>query len=240
MVRPLSVSLLAAVALLFPAVSPLLAADGDTPGGALAPVAGTPSPELQKKMSEVLDAFSNNRYDEALAKLVDAQKMKPNDPELINLEGAIYVKQEKWQQATDAFNRSLSFNAKYFPAQFNTGEVLYLQKKYSDARAVFQKLQVDQPKNELLRYKVFLTYLMEGNDADAKAQLDKFDFVADTPAFYYAQAAWWYKHDDVKQAESYIASSLQIFPPAANNIFAESLIDAGWLKRKAPEPAPAK
>ncbi len=146
-------------------------------------MAGTPSPELQKKMAEVLDAFSNNRYDEALAKLVDAQKMKPNDPELINLEGAIYVKQEKWQQATDAFNRALSFNAKYFPAQFNTGEVLYLQKKYADARAVFQKLQADQPKNELLKYKIFLTYLMEGNDADAKAQLDKFDFVADTPAF---------------------------------------------------------
>jgi tetratricopeptide (TPR) repeat protein len=223
------------------AVLPLSAADSSNPpaSSALAPVGGAPSPELQKKMSDVLEAYGNGKYDDALAKLADAEKMKVNDPELINLEGAIYVKQEKWDKASDAFNRALAINPKYFPAQFNTGEVLYLQKKYPDARAIFEKLQADQPKNELLKYKVYLTYLMEGNDAEAKARLDKFDFVADTPAFYYAQAAWWYKHNETTQAESYIASSLQIFPPQANNIFAESLIDAGWLKRKAAD-VPAK
>ena len=99
-------------------------------------------------------------------------------------------------------------------------------------RAAFQKLQDEDPRNELIQYKIFLTYLLEGNLTQAKTLLDKFDFTGNTPAYYYAQAAWFYNQKDVPQAESYIASAIQIFPPQSNNLFAESLMDAGWLKRK--------
>jgi len=206
------------------------AAGSTTAAAAAAPDAI--SPELQKKMQDVMDAFTRGNYDDALAKLADAQKMRPNEPELFNLQGAIYVKEEKWQQALDSFGKALAINPKYFPARFDSAEVLYLEKKYPDARAAFEKLESEDPRNELIQYKVYLTYLLEGNLTEAKTLLDKFDFTGNTPAYYYAQAAWYYNQKNTPEAESYIASAIQIFPPQSNNLFAESLMDAGWLKRK--------
>jgi tetratricopeptide (TPR) repeat protein len=199
-----------------------------------------PSPELIKKMNDVLETFGQGNYDDALTKLNDVDKLRPNDPELINLRGAIYVKAEKWPQANDAFNHALQINPKYFPARFNLTEVAYLQKKYPEARAGLEKLLTEDPRNELIQYKIYLTYLLEGNLTEAKARLDKFDFTGNTPAYYYAQAAWSYNQKNVPEAESYIASAVQIFPPQSNNLFAESLIDAGWLKRKTAPTPPAK
>ena len=226
------------------AAVPSLFAQADAPATTPAPAPGAAavaastnapdavSPELQKKMQDVMDAFARGNYDDALSKLADAQKMRPNEPELDNLQGAIYFKQEKWQQALDAFGKALAINPKYFPARFDSAEVLYLEKKYPDARAAFEKLQSEDPRNELIQYKVYLTYLLEGNLTEAKTLLDKFDFTGNTPAYYYAQAAWFYNQKNVPEAESYISSAIQIFPPQSNNLFAESLMDAGWLKRK--------
>jgi len=201
------------------------------------PALPPPTPEVMKKMQEILDAYGHSKYDDALAKLAEVEKGRPNDVELLNLRGAIYVKQQKWAEATEEFNKVLQLNPKYFPARFNLGEVPNLQKKYPEARAIFQTLLAEDPRNELLQYKIYLTYLLEGNVTEAKTWLDKFDFTGNTPAYYYAQAAWSYSKKNVPEAESYIASAVQIFPVQSNNLFAEPLIDAGWLKRRAPEAA---
>ncbi|MDE1169660.1 MAG: tetratricopeptide repeat protein [Verrucomicrobium sp.] len=194
----------------------------------------TPSPEFQKKMQAVFDAFSNGRYAESLLRLQEAEKLRPNDPQVINLHGSILVKQEQWAAADEQFDKALKIDPKFFPARFNKAEVLYLQKKYPESRAGFQSILADDPKNELILYKVYLTYLLEKNLDEAKARLDKFDFGGNTPAYYYANAAWLFNQGKGPQAEDYIRSALSIFPTQSNNLFAEPLIEAGWLQKRDP------
>ncbi|HEY8966991.1 MAG TPA: hypothetical protein VIM58_11130, partial [Candidatus Methylacidiphilales bacterium] len=143
-----------------------------------------------------------------------------------------------WSAATDQFNACLKANPKDVSARIGLGEVSYYQQKYADARTVYQQLATEDPKNDYFAYKVFLTYLMEGNMTEAKNRLDKFDFAGNTPAYYFAQAAWDYKQGKPTEAESYIASSVSIFPAAVNNLFADPLMSAGWLKKKAVPGAP--
>jgi tetratricopeptide (TPR) repeat protein len=192
---------------------------------------------LGDAVNGALTAYNQENYDSALAQLDPADKISPKNPGLLNLRGAILMRQQKWDLAAAQFNAALGIDSKYFPAKFNLGEIPYMQKKYPEARAIYQKILDDNPKNELLMYKIFMTYLMENNLDQAQTWMSKFDAFGDSPAYYFSQAAWNYYKKQNEEAESYVASSANIYPPAANIIFAESLVEAGWLKRpKPPQP----
>src|SRR5205814_5694907 len=52
----------------------------------------------------------------------------------------------------------------------------------------------------------------------------------DTPALYYAQAAWEFKHNNAAKANDWIVSAKKIYSPALNLVFADSFYDVGWLQ----------
>ncbi len=185
---------------------------------------------LRNAINTVLKDYNEGHYDDALTQLDIADKITPKNPELLNFRGNILMKQLKWDQAQALFIGALAIDPKYFPARFNTGEILYLQKKFGDARTIFLSMLTEYPKNELVIYKIYLTYLLENNIDQAKTYLDKFDALGNTPAYYFAQAAWCYNKKQDKDGNSYVQSAVTIFPPAVNTIFAKPLIDAGWLK----------
>ncbi len=191
-----------------------------------------PTPDQIAKWQAVLTAFGTEKYADALSGVEDLIKARPNDSQLLLVRGNILLKMEKWQLATDQFNAVLKTNPKEPSARYGLAEVSYYQQKYADARALYQQLAVDDPKNDLFAYKIYLTYLMEGNMVEAKNRLDKFDFAGNSPAYYFAMAAWNYKQGKTADAEGYIASSISIFPAVANNLFADPLMSAGWLKKK--------
>jgi hypothetical protein len=70
---------------------------------------------------------------------------------------------------------------------------------------------------------------LENNDSKAQEIMEKFQFTGDTPALYYAQAAWEFKHDNPTKADDWVLSARKIYSPGLNFLFAESLYDAGWL-----------
>ncbi|SDU08432.1 Tetratricopeptide repeat-containing protein [Verrucomicrobium sp. GAS474] len=191
-----------------------------------------PTPDQIAKWQQVLTNFGAEKYADALAGVEDLIRARPTDNQLLLVRGNILLKLERWAPATDQFNAVLKITPKDASARYGLGEVAYYQKKYADARAVYQQLNADDPKNDLFTYKIFLTYLMEDNLTEAKNRLDKFDFAGNSPAYYFAMAAWNYKAGKPTDAESYIASSVSIFPPIANNLFADPLMSAGWLKKK--------
>jgi hypothetical protein len=69
--------------------------------------------------------------------------------------------------------------------------------------------------------------------------MEEFQFTGDTPALYYAQAAWEYKHDNAQKAEDWTNSANKIYSPALNNVFADAFYDVGWLQRPEGTTAPA-
>ena len=222
-----------------PAPAPA-AASSSAAGSSAAPAAPTippPTPDQVTKWQQVLTAFAGEKYADALSGVEDLIKARPLDTQLLLVRGNILMKLEKWALATDQFNAVLKTTPKDASARYGLGEVAYYQQKYADARDIYQKLALDDPKNDLFTYKIYLTYLMEGNMIEAKNRLDKFDFAGNSPAYYFATAAWNYKQGKNTEAESYIASSVGIFPAIANNLFADPLMSAGWLKKKGIAPA---
>src|SRR5207253_6081641 len=60
--------------------------------------------------------------------------------------------------------------------------------------------------------------------------MEQFQFSGDTPALYYAEAAWEFKHDNAEKANDWITSARKIYPSASNTLYAGGFYDLGWLK----------
>jgi hypothetical protein len=61
----------------------------------------------------------------------------------------------------------------------------------------------------------------------------------DTPALYYAQAAWEFKHNNPDKGNDWVASARKIYSPASNIVFADSFYDLGWLQTPGSTGSPA-
>src|SRR5207237_5536420 len=83
---------------------------------------------------------------------------------------------------------------------------------------------------QLINFKIFLTYLLEGKDSRAQKLMEQFQFSGDTPALYYAEAAWDFKHDNAEKANEWVTSARKIYPSASNALYAAGFYDLGWLK----------
>ena len=84
---------------------------------------------------------------------------------------------------------------------------------------------------QLIQYKILLTYILEGKDNMVDSFLSKFELSNDTPAVQYGNAAIALQHKDEKAAKEWIAAAEKNFSPQLNKLFAESLYEAGWLKK---------
>src|SRR5206468_4350827 len=108
---------------------------------------------------------------------------------------------------------------------------------YAKARERFEALYKQTPggdKNqaaELIKFKIYMTLLLEGKESRAQAMMEQFQFTGDTPALYYAQAAWEFKHNNSEKAADWTASAKKIYTPALNNVFADAFYDRSEERR---------
>jgi Flp pilus assembly protein TadD len=177
-------------------------------------------------------------------KLVDeADQAQPNQPTTLNLRGEILMEQKEFGEAEAAFKKATKLDPKFREAQYNLAQIPFKKKDYAKARERFQALLERTPggdKNqaaELMKFKIYMTLLLEGKDSPAQAMMEQFQFTGDTPALYYAQAAWEFKHNNPEKAADWTASAKKIYSPALNSVFADAFYDVGWMQ--SPEPAAA-
>ena len=118
-------------------------------------------PEEKYKTAYVrsAQAFSRNDLEGAIKFLDIADQAKPGQANTANLRGAIYTRQRDWPKAQLAFEEALKLQSDLPMAQFNLGEVLFLNNKYKEARERFQIFLNSQPKNDLGLYKIYLCSL---------------------------------------------------------------------------------
>src|SRR5437879_11566422 len=130
-------------------------------------------------------------------------------------------------------------------AQFNLAQIPFKKKDYVKAQRRLEKLYNRTPsgdKNqaaELIKFRIYLTLLLEGKESRAHAMMEEFQFTGDTPALYYAQAAWEYKHNNAEKAAEWTTSANKIYSAALNNIFADPFYDVGWVQRREGSTAPS-
>ena len=175
-------------------------------------------------------------------KLVDeADQAQPNQPGTLNLRGEILMEQKQFGEAEAAFKKAAKLDPKFREAQYNLAQIPFKNKDYAKARERLEALLERTPggdKNqaaELMKFKIYMTLLLEGKESRAQAMMEQFQFTGETPALYYAQAAWEFKHSNPEKAADWTASAKKIYSPALNSVFAEAFYDVGWMQ--SPEPA---
>ena len=173
-------------------------------------------------------------------KLVDeADQADPNQAATINLRGEILMQQEQFDQAEAAFKKAAKLDPKLREAQYNLAQIPFKKKEYAKARDRFETLYKRTPggdKNqaaELIKFKIYMTLLLEGKESRAHAMMDEFQFTGDTPALYYAQAAWEFQHNNPEKAGDWTASANKIYSSALNSVFADAFYDVGWMQKPA-------
>src|SRR5436190_2454471 len=199
----------------------------------------------RSKFEQSQQAFRQRDFATALKLVDEADKADPNQPATLNLRGEILMQQGQFDDAEAAFKKAAKLDPKLRDAQYNLAQIPFKKKEYAKARDRFDTLYKRIPggdKNqaaELIKFKIYMTYLMEGKESRAHSMMEEFQFTGDTPALYYAQAAWEYKHNNGQKAEDWTNSANKIYSPALNGVFADAFYDVGWLQRREGTTAPA-
>lgn len=176
----------------------------------------------QAAIEQVLADYENKNYDAALAQLEELQKARPSDPLVLNLIGSVYVKKQNYQKAERHFRESLEKEPGFFPAQYNLGELLFLQEKYPAAREHFQTMRASDLRNELLQFKVGLCDLQAGETDRAKRVMNAIKYPGDSPAWYYGQAALAHKEGNTAKAREFVRGAKFVYGPEKTALFDET------------------
>src|SRR5213076_788758 len=79
------------------------------------------------------EAFSEGRYAEARRELEQAQRLRPDDADVLNLLGLVYFKTNAFPEAEVIYRRLVRENANVFILHSNFGLILFKQGKLDEA-----------------------------------------------------------------------------------------------------------
>jgi Flp pilus assembly protein TadD len=200
-----------------------------------------------EKYEQAEQAFQQRDLTAARRLVDEADAANPNQATTINLRGEILLAQKDFDGAETAFKQATKLEPKLPEAQYNLAQIPFKKKEYTKARDRFEALfgataAPGSDKNQtaqIIKFKIYLTLLLEGKDSRAQKMMEQFQFTGDTPALYYAQAAWEFKHNNTAKANDWIVSARKIYSPALNFVFADSFYDLGWLQNQSTAPATA-
>lgn len=199
-------------------------------------------PQYIQAVNEVFRAFRTRDWPRTLEALDKADKILPPTPMTLNTRGAIMIEERNFEEGARLCQEALKLDPKFYAARFNLAEIPLVQGKYAESRRLFEKFLRENPKDELARFRVFLTLLLEKNYDDARRTIDQIPFPGDTPAYYFANAAWEFGHERPDEAKKWLGRADWTFGPDKCAMFADSFYELGWMKRpevKKVEPAAA-
>jgi tetratricopeptide (TPR) repeat protein len=204
----------------------------------------------QSHFKEAEQAYREGNYEESLQLLDAVDAVAPNQAATYNLRGQIYLAQGKLDKAESSFRDALAADGQFEDARFHLAQIPLKKGDYEEARKQLEQLQGagtdategQHLRQQLIRYEIFLTLLLQNHDGAAQKAMEQFKMTDETPALYYTQAAWAFKHQNPRQARNWVANAANLFSSEQNRSFAAPLNDLGWLDN-APtvtsRPAPA-
>ncbi len=189
-----------------------------------------------KNLEEANRLFQEKRIFETLEFLDKAYRIFSDSPEILNLRGSCYVEMRAFDKALADFTKALSFSKGNPSIEFNIGEVYFVTKEWQKCSDIFEKVFKSIPKenmalSRLVEFKILLSKKKLGKAAEAKAMAEKYDFLDDSPYYYYAQAAIAYDDKDLIKAEQWLARAGRIFrDPNVLAPWQDTLIEYGYIK----------
>jgi predicted Zn-dependent protease len=168
---------------------------------------------------------ARKKVDEAIALL-------PENEEVMSMNAAILTYEKNIPEARAVYLKLQQKAPQSFSVNWNLAELDFLEGSFVSSRERLEKLRQDRPKDEMLTYKVMLTYLFDGKLDKAQAELDKIPFPSDTAAYYYGRAAIDFFKNNPTEALGWVAEAGRIFRLSQTFLFADALIEKGYLKRE--------
>jgi len=190
-------------------------------------------PAYNVAVGKAFECFHTRDFVAAMKYLDEADRAVPQTPAVLNARGAIAIEKRQFDQGAKYCIAALEKDPQFFLARFNLGEIPFMQKRYPEARALYEEVLAAQPSNELVQYRIFLTYLLDKNEASAHAALNRIRYPGDTGAYYYAHAAWEFSRGNTTEAVRWLNAGDWIFSKEKNIYLADPLADLGWIKRNA-------
>jgi tetratricopeptide (TPR) repeat protein len=189
-------------------------------------------PAFIANVQNALRSFIARDFKTAIALVDKAEAISPPTAMTVNVRAAVAIEEKRFDEGKELCLKALQLDPKFFPALFNLAEIPFMQGKYSEARLAYEKLIEDEDNNtDLIKFRLFLTYLLEKNEQRARELLEKIPLLNDTPVYYYAYAAWEFAHGNEKEARSFVNSAEAIFPKPKLSAFVDVFYDLGWMKR---------
>lgn len=133
----------------------------------------TLSKELQSGVEQATEKVRNGDFDGALTLLKPLLEKRPDDPNLLYLNGVCLRNKQSFDAAAEAFQKVIAANPSFAPAHLQLG-LCYQQKKMPDQAVESYKkaLELD-PSSVAAAYNAGMTLYTENKPADALSFLEK-------------------------------------------------------------------
>jgi tetratricopeptide (TPR) repeat protein len=192
--------------------------------------------EFIKHLSEGNRLFQQKRVFETLEELDKAAKIFTDSPEIYNLRGSCFVEMRSFDKALDQFEKARALAKDNPSIDFNVAEVYFVTKEWKKAVDLFEKImKILPPENtalgRLVEFKILLCKKRLGLNDEVTILAGKYDFLDDSPFYYYAQAALAYDSDNLVKAEEWLAIAGRIFrDPNVLAPWQDTLVEHGYIK----------
>lgn len=202
--------------------------------------------EFIKHFSEANRVFQQKRIFEALDELEKAAAIFPDSPEIHNLRGSCYVEMRSFDKATEEFKKAVALSKDNPSIEFNVGEVYFVTKQWQKALDAFEKvMKLLPPSNtalgRLTEFKILLCKKKLGKDDEVIVLAEKYDYLDDSPYYYYAKAALAYDDENLVKAEEWLAMASRIFrDPNVLAPWQDTLVEYGYIKSFYGDEAPTE
>ena len=192
--------------------------------------------EFIKHLGEANRIFQQKRIFETLEELEKASAIFKDSPEIHNLRGSCYVEMRSFDKALAEFDKAASFSKNNPSIDFNIGEVYFVTKQWQKSLDVFEKvMKLLPPENlalgRLVEFKILLCKKQLGKQDEVTILAEKYDFLDDSPFYYYAKAALAYDEKNLIKAEEWLAMAGRIFrDPNVLAPWQDTLVEYGYIK----------
>lgn len=178
---------------------------------------------LDSMIQNMVTAMGAHRFDDALKIIEEAEKIAPNDPVILNAKAAAFMQTDRLEEANGILTKILEENPNFFQADYNLGELVFRQGRYAEARQHFERLRTAYGDMPLIRFKLLLCEIFEGDETAAEIRARSFRFPIDTPAWYFAHAALAKHEGNSRDAQRLIDVATEIHGHEATTLFSESI-----------------
>lgn len=202
-----------------------------------APAQGGASPtdeKFIKVMGEIQQLNGDRRYTESLAKLEEAEALKPGSPIVASARGSVYTGLRDFPKAREWFTKVAVASPGTIGPRFNLAELDFVQADYPAAIASFSRLLADFPRipssiREVAQFKLLVSHLKLGKTVEAETVLKNSAYKEGSAPHFYSQAALAFQRGDKAGAEALLDKASQVVNPGDKALYLDTLMEARWV-----------